>query len=81
MADSNCRLPPTRNITDDNLADSFFRWNRQLEVYMFATGTTEKPEKQQKTIILNLAGEQMLEVYDNFTFDNADDKNKPEVVF
>ena len=73
-------LPPKFDLTDGNLADSFRKWKRQLEVYMEAIGTTNKPKQQQTAIILHCAGPQVLQVYDHFQFDQEDDKNDPAKV-
>ena len=73
-------LPPKLDLTDGNLADSFRKWKRQLEVYMEASGTTNKPKQRQTAIILHCAGPQVLEVYDHFQFDQEDDKHDPAKV-
>ncbi|PFX14758.1 Retrovirus-related Pol polyprotein [Stylophora pistillata] len=67
-------LPPKLDLTDGNLADAFRKWKRQLEVYMEASGTTNKPKQRQTAIILYCAGPQVLEVYDHFQVDEEDDK-------
>ena len=51
-----------------------------MEVYLAASGASEKDAKIQTAIILNCAGPHVLEVYDNVVWENADDKNKPDKV-
>ena len=67
-------LPPNLHLTDGNLADSFRKWKRQLEVYMEASGANNKPKPRQAAIILHCAGPQVLEVYDHFPFEADHDK-------
>ena len=55
-------LPPKLDLTDGNLADSFRKWKRHLEVYMEGSGPTNKPKQRQTAIILHCAGPQILEV-------------------
>ena len=70
-------LPPKLDLTDGNLADSFRKWKRQLEVYMEVSETTNKPKQRQTAIILHCAGPQVLEVYNHFQFDEEGDKHDP----
>ena len=63
-----------------NIPENFKRWKRQVEVYLAASGATEKDEKVQTAIILNCAGPHILEIYDNFEWADNDDKNKPDKV-
>ena len=51
-----------------------------MEVYIEASGTTNKPKQRQTAVILHCAGPQVLEVYDHFQFDQEDDKNDPAKV-
>ena len=73
-------LPPNLDMTDGNLADSFRKWKRQLDVYMEASGGNNKPKQRQTAIILHCAGPQVLEDYDHFHFEADDDKNDPAKV-
>lgn len=47
---------------------------------MAASGASAKDKKVQTAIILNCAGPQVLEVYDNVVWEDADDKHKPDKV-
>ena len=51
-----------------------------MEVYLAASGASVKDEKVQTAIILNCAGPQVLEVYDNIAWEIDDDKHKPDKV-
>lgn len=49
------QFPPKRDLTDGKLADSFRKCKRQLEVFIEASGTANKPEQGQTVIILHCA--------------------------
>ena len=76
----NFRLPPQLDINSGNISENFKRWKRQVEVYLAASGATAKSKKVQTAIILNCAGPQVLEVYDNLTWNEAEDADKPDKV-
>ena len=54
MAEANFRLPPPLKMSEDNLADQFRKWKRQLDVYMEASGTTSEAVKTQAAVIIAL---------------------------
>ncbi|CAB3995988.1 Hypothetical predicted protein [Paramuricea clavata] len=81
MEMAQCHLPSSLDLTDRNLADSFKKLKRQLQVYMEASGNNNKPKQRQTAIILHCAGPQVLEVYDHFEFEGENDKNDPVKVF
>ena len=60
------RLPPQLDVNSGNVSENFKRWKRQVEVYLAASGASEKDDKVQTAIILNCAGPHVLEVYDTF---------------
>ena len=81
MADANqFRFPTALDLNDDNLAETFRRWRRQLDFYLRASGASEKPKATQTAILLHCAGVQVQEVYEHFVFDVEIDKNDPEKV-
>ena len=51
-----------------------------MEVYLAASGASAKEGKVQTAIILNCAGPQVLEVYDNIVWENTEDKHNPDKV-
>lgn len=51
-----------------------------MEVYLAASGASAKDGKVQTAIILNCAGPQVLEVYDNIVWENVENKHKPDKV-
>ena len=47
---------------------------------MAATESVQKPAVTQTTIILNCAGPEFIQVYDQFTWETEADKNNPDKV-
>ena len=79
MADSGHFRPPLRlNVHEPNLADSFQKWKRELEVYMIATEKIKKANATQVAIILNCAGPEFISVYDHFEWSSEGDKDRPD---
>ena len=73
--------PPQKlDIHDPNLSKSFIKWKRELQVYIAATESDQKPAVTQTAIILNCAGPEFIQVYDQFTWETEVDKNNPEKV-
>ena len=74
------RLPQELKLTSGNVAENFRKWRRQLEIYLEATGSKEKSAKTQTAIILNCAGPQALDVYDQFIFSEEDNTDDPSLI-
>ena len=74
------RLPPQLDVNLGNVSENFKRWKRQVEVYLAASGASEKDDKVRTAIILNCAGPHVLEVYDTFIWTDDGDKDKPDKV-
>ena len=74
------RIPPPLEVISGNVPENYTRWKRQMEVYLAASGASAKDGKVQTAIILNCAGPQVLEVYDNIVWENPEDKLKPDKV-
>ena len=80
MAASSFRLPNALNIEDGNIAENFKKWRREIEIYIEASGSSEKSEKNKTAIILHCAGPKVIEIYDQFTWDNIDDRENSSKV-
>ena len=74
------RLPPQLDVNSGNVSENFKRWKRQVEVYLAASGASEKDDKVQTAIILNCAGPHVLEVYDTFIWTDNGNKDIPDKV-
>ena len=64
----NCpfRLPPQLELTTGNVSENFKKWKRQVEVYLAASGGTDKAKEVQVAIILSCGGPHVVEIYDQF---------------
>ena len=82
MAEAIFRPPPPLDLanTEGNLAETFKDWKRELEVFMDASGASEKSKKAQVAVILNLGGSSVLRAFDQFVFAKAEDKEDPTIV-
>ena len=60
-----------------NVAENFRRFKQKFEIYMSAAGydSKEVPKRKQAAILLNLAGEEAIEVYNTFTFDDETEQD------
>ena len=82
MATSNS-LPPPRPLSfEGNLAENWRLWIQQFRLYISATGSDKKAEKVQCLILLTVAGEDAVEVFNTFTFtftftETEEDKIEP----
>lgn len=74
--------PPSQLvISEGNISENFKKWKREMEIYLLASGSSEKSNKVQTNIILHCAGPSIIEIYDQFQWDQDDDKENPEKVF
>ena len=73
-------LPSQLDVNSGNVSENFKRWKRQVEVYLEASGASQKDGKVQTAFILNYAGPHVLEVNDNLVWGDPRDKNKPDKV-
>lgn len=65
--------PPNLQLTG-NVAENWRRFRQRFELYIAAIGADEKSEKMKASVFLHVVGDEALEVYNNFTFDNVADK-------
>lgn len=80
MYSASLRLPSQLDITSGNISENFKRWRREVQIYLAASGAGERNKNTQTAIILNCAGSHVLEIYDQFTWENEGDKDDPEKV-
>ncbi|KAI5107408.1 hypothetical protein C0J45_3046 [Silurus meridionalis] len=72
--------PAGLDLSNGNLSENWRRFRQRFELYLFAAGCASKPAKVQSSLFLHVAGEEALEVYNTFTFDDADDPNKLDII-
>ena len=71
--------PPSTLNLEGNVAENWRKWKQRFQLYMEASGTMNKPEKQRVAIFLHLIGEEALEIYNTFSLSTAE--QKIEVLF
>ena len=68
--------PPKPFLFEGNIAERWKLWIEELTWYLVATESDAKPEKARAGILLHCLGSKGKEIYNTFTFDEADDKQK-----
>ena len=71
--------PPSTLSLEGNVADNWRKWKQRFQLYMEASGSMKKPEKQHVAIFLHLIGDDALEIYNTFSLSPA--KEKLDVLF
>ena len=71
--------PGTLKLTE-NLNANWKTFKQQFELYLAAIGVSETSNKRKIALLLTVAGTEAIEVYNTFTFDPEEDKNKLDAV-
>ena len=66
--------PPSTLSLEGNVAENWRKWKQRFQLYMEASGSMKKPEKQRVAIFLHLVGEEALEIYNTFSLSTAEQK-------
>ena len=72
--------PPEVLSLDGNIAKNWRRWKQCFGIFSLPSGLSGKDVKVQAITILHVAGPDALEVYNTFTWDSNDDKNKVDKI-
>jgi hypothetical protein len=67
---------PSPLSLSENVAENWKRFIQRVQLYLTATGSAAKDEKIQASIFLHVIGDEALEVYNTFTFEQDEDKLK-----
>lgn len=79
MATGIAKRPEPLDLTG-NMAEAWRVWIDDFEIYLTANEVDEKADKVKIGLLLNHIGADAREKFGQFTFDNADDKKKYDVV-
>jgi hypothetical protein len=71
---------PTTLKIKGNINVSWSKWYQSFETYLSAADLDEAPDKRKIALLINLIGEDGLEIFNNFTWADADDKKKFNLV-
>jgi hypothetical protein len=58
-----------------NLSEEYKRWQQKFNYYLLASGKSEKDKKVQVALLLTCIGDDGLDIFNNFKWDNADHKD------
>lgn len=74
-----CRLPSPFN-TNGNLANNWKIFKQQFEIYLLASEKMQKEKNIKAAILLNLIGEDGLQLFNNFNLSTADQKDVDKIL-
>ncbi|KAJ8019365.1 hypothetical protein HOLleu_42086 [Holothuria leucospilota] len=60
---------------EGNLSTNWKKWIQRFDLYLVASGIDMKDAKLQSSLFLHVIGEQGLDVYNSFKFDNEGDRH------
>ena len=60
---------------NDDIAENWRRWKQRWSLFVIASGAHEKVENIQCVTFLHMIGEDALNIYDTFTFQNNEINN------
>ena len=71
------KLEPLKALLlDGSVADNWKKFKQRFNLYLEASGIMEKDDKQKACLFLHVIGEDELEVYNNFKFEEEADQLK-----
>ena len=71
---------PDSLCLEGNVSENWRKWKQRFHLYMTASGMADKPMYVRSCTLLHTIGEEALEIYNTFDFDNEDDKKKLDVL-
>ena len=72
-------VKPSHLSFEGNVAENWRRFKQKFEIFIVASGYDQKSNKNKCCMLLNLAGEQAIEVCNMFSFEEAE-VDKPQVL-
>jgi hypothetical protein len=70
---------PSPMMFSGDVAGNWKKFRQRFEIYLQASGKSNKPEKLKTSVLLHVIGEEGLEVYNTFQFDAPDGDNDPSM--
>ena len=68
--------PPGPLILQGNLSKNWRKWKQRFELYSAASGLKDKDKGVQSATLLHVVGEEALEIYNTFSWDEEGDAKK-----
>ena len=76
------RIPPPSHLDlSGNLSESWRRFSQRMEFYLQAIGKDKAPDATKIAILLSIAGEDALDVYNTFEFAATDQNMAGQVLY
>ena len=72
--------PPAGLTLTGNVSENWKKFKQRFDVYMSASGADGKGVKQKACIFLHVVGEEALQVFSNFKFEEDKEYNPPTIV-
>lgn len=73
-------VKPSQTSFEGNVAENWRRFKQKYDIFVVASGYEKKSNKKKCCMLLNLAGEQAIEVYNTFTYEEKDEQDDPAVL-
>jgi hypothetical protein len=73
-------VKPNQVSFEGNVAENWKRFKQKFEIFVIASGYEKKSNKEKCCMLLNLAREQAIEVFNTFTFEEGEKDDDPEVL-
>ena len=73
-------VKPSQISFEGNVAENWRRFKQKYEIFVVASGYEKKSNKEKCCTLLNLAGEQAIEVYNTFTYGEKEEQDDPAVL-
>ena len=71
---------PNPMLFSGNVAENWKKFQQRFNIYRIASGAHSKDDEIQVALLLHTMGEDALEVFNSFTWENKDDENKYDKV-
>ncbi|KAK4886965.1 hypothetical protein RN001_003236 [Aquatica leii] len=71
--------PPEPLVLDGNISENWRKFVQRFDLFMTATDLDNKREEKKIAVFLNLIGEEGLELYNTFTFENTQVKTLKKI--
>ena len=72
--------PEPLDLDSSNLANTWWQWRQRFELFTLASGLSTKDAKIQSATLLHVISPAALEVYNTFTWESDDDKQKVDMI-
>jgi len=72
--------PPKEMTFQGNVTDNWIRFKRRLTIYMEAINMDTKPDKRKITVLLTVAGPEVIDLFNTLSFTDGERDNFAAVI-